>query len=112
MIIIIKSSDSPYYSPETRILLITPPPLDEDAWKKHQNDQGKTLDRKSEITAKYAQTCVDLAIEMNVPVLNSWKLFTDKVVEDDHVTLNDFLIDGLHLSALGNEVGVSNHFLC
>ncbi|RIA97946.1 SGNH hydrolase-type esterase domain-containing protein [Glomus cerebriforme] len=98
MIDIIKNPDSPYHSPETRILLITPPPLDEESRKKHSG----VCDRKFEITAKYAQTCVDLANKLNVPVLNLWKLFNDKVASTN-VTLNDFLSDGVHLSALGNE---------
>jgi hypothetical protein len=36
------------YSLKTRILLITPPPLDEEAWKKHKEDKDETAD----ITAK------------------------------------------------------------
>ncbi|GBC06828.1 hypothetical protein RclHR1_07070010 [Rhizophagus clarus] len=98
MINVIKDPDSPYHSSETRMLLITPPPIDEEALLKHR---GK-IDRKSEISAKYAQTCVDLANELNVPVLNSWKLITDKVTLNN-VALNDFLRDGLHFSSLGNE---------
>ncbi|CAI2162387.1 14445_t:CDS:2 [Funneliformis geosporum] len=107
MIKIIKDSDSPYYSPDTRILLIAPPPLFEKDWEKFQEREGKILPRKLETTAKYAQTCVDLANELNIPVLNAWKLFMDKstktLTENNH-SLSDFFVDGLHLSNLGNEV--------
>jgi lysophospholipase L1-like esterase len=103
MINVIKDPNSPYHSPETRILLITPPPVEEEARMKHKGFK----DRKSEITAKYAQACVDLANELNVPVLNSWKLMTDKVTTTN-MTLNDLLSDGIHFSSLGNEVGSSN----
>jgi lysophospholipase L1-like esterase len=98
MIDIIKDPDSPYYSPETRILLITPTPIEEGARKKNKG----SYDRKSETTAKYVQACEDLANELNIPVLNSWKLITDKVTSTN-ATLNDFLSDGIHLSSLGNE---------
>ena len=36
MINIVKNLDSPYHSPEIRILLITPPPLDEETRKKNK----------------------------------------------------------------------------
>ncbi|CAB4473795.1 SGNH hydrolase [Rhizophagus irregularis] len=98
MINIIKDPDSPYHSPETRILLVTPPPLNEEARVKHKG----LKDRKSDVTAKYAQACVDLANELNVPVLNLWKLMTDKVTLTN-VTLNDLLSDGIHFSSFGNE---------
>ncbi|CAG8489948.1 2519_t:CDS:2 [Funneliformis caledonium] len=102
----VKDSDSPYYSPDTRILLISPPPLYEEDWEKYQKLIDRKVPRRLENTAKYAQTCVDLATELNIPVLNAWKLFMDKVTsstENNHA-LSEFFVDGLHLSALGNEV--------
>ncbi|CAI2180662.1 2481_t:CDS:2 [Funneliformis geosporum] len=72
MIKIIKDSDSPHYSSDTRILVIVPPSLFEEDFK-------NILPWKL-ATAKYAQTCVNLAIELNIPY--------------------NFFVDGLHYPIL------------
>ncbi|ORY02869.1 hypothetical protein K493DRAFT_254511 [Basidiobolus meristosporus CBS 931.73] len=99
----IRSPGSRYHSPNTRILLITPPPLDEPAWEKTCLSKGKTLDRNAETTYSYAIGCVEVAEELNIPVVNLWRLVDDSIVEEER-ELCEFLVDGLHLSALGNAV--------
>ncbi|CAG8597532.1 1467_t:CDS:2, partial [Acaulospora morrowiae] len=62
MVNMVKKSDSE--SPP-RVILITPPPLDEEAW---WNTRGMEIDRKSEVTHQYALACLQVAQELNVPV--------------------------------------------
>ncbi|CAG8746974.1 1776_t:CDS:2, partial [Dentiscutata erythropus] len=97
MVNLIKNPVSPYYNPETKILLITPPPLDENSWEETCASRGESMNRKADITKKYAEICVETASELNVPVVNLWKII------NDHVTVKDYLSDGLHLSSLGNK---------
>ncbi|CAG8467438.1 2490_t:CDS:2, partial [Acaulospora colombiana] len=51
---------------QTRVILITPPPLDEEAWR---IARGNVLDRKSDLTRQYALACVQVAQELDVPVI-------------------------------------------
>ncbi|CAG8460010.1 23825_t:CDS:2 [Cetraspora pellucida] len=97
MVNLIKNPDSPYYNPETKILFITPPPLDEKSWEETCASKGDEPNRKATITKKYAEICVETALELNVPVVNLWKIINDRVI------LRDYLTDGLHLNSLGNK---------
>ncbi|ORY05459.1 isoamyl acetate-hydrolyzing esterase 1 [Basidiobolus meristosporus CBS 931.73] len=108
-----KSPKSPYYSPKTRVLLVTPPPLIEQEWEKMCSFRGISLDRKSEVTKIYAQKCKDIGQEMNVPVVDLWKHFTKRIrlARKDRIPgrrllrgmqLKDYFLDGIHFSDLGN----------
>ncbi|KAI9598453.1 SGNH hydrolase-type esterase domain-containing protein, partial [Syncephalis fuscata] len=101
---LVQSPMSRYYSPKTRVMLVSPPPLDEAKWAKQCNSDGKMLDRKATTTQKYAETCVKLANELNVPVLDLHTMLLEKAAEGSSGTLGDYLIDGLHLGPLGNRV--------
>ncbi|RHZ65264.1 hypothetical protein Glove_318g14 [Diversispora epigaea] len=91
MVQMVKQSDS-----SIRIVLITPPPLDEEVWK---------VERNSETTKQYALTCAQVAEELCIPVVNLWKIITDSVNDKNSgLTLKDYLSDGLHLDSLGNEI--------
>jgi lysophospholipase L1-like esterase len=143
----VKSSKSRFYSPKTRVLLVTPPPLEEEKWNffcsSKKNGPGY---RTSHLTQKYAEACVKVGKSLKVPVLDlhtlilekaglapesslsglissqrkriseifnaiSSKLY-DKDDDDDSAkvtvapqsALTPFLEDGLHLSALGNQM--------
>ena len=54
-------------SHDTKIILITPPPVDE--WQMGNND------RTAEHTAKYASACRNLGEELELPVLDLWMRF-------------------------------------
>ncbi|RKP25606.1 SGNH hydrolase-type esterase domain-containing protein, partial [Syncephalis pseudoplumigaleata] len=66
----VQSPMSRYYAPNTRVILVTPPPLDEALWAKDCAKDGRPLDRRAATTQKYAEACVKLARDLHVPVLD------------------------------------------
>src|SRR4051812_46732930 len=58
----VHSPASDYYSPDTRILLLTPPPINH-----FQREDDK--DRVFDVTAKYAQAVRDVGAKENIPVV-------------------------------------------
>ena len=68
------------------LVLVTPPPVNEKLIK------NRTLGN----TATYAKTCIDIARDMNLPVVDIFM----KLQEEPHWE-KTALIDGLHLSAIG-----------
>ncbi|CAJ0856094.1 11826_t:CDS:2 [Entrophospora sp. SA101] len=111
MVNLIKSPSSNYHSPTTKIVLITPAALEDEVWNS-EDDRGERTD---EIMKLYADACVDVANEANVPVVNIWQLIHDKLGKKKVVsnsnnsggddgeifTLKDFLYDGLHFAGHG-----------
>ncbi|CDS13695.1 hypothetical protein LRAMOSA05869 [Lichtheimia ramosa] len=96
MISMIKSPDSPYYNPTTRLILITPPPLDESQWEKHCDGP---LNRTFESAKQYAAAVRQVAKECNVVVADLWTMLVE---ESGETPFGEYLNDGLHLSAKGN----------
>jgi lysophospholipase L1-like esterase len=100
----------------TKVILITPPPIDE-----HQLDgTDMRRGRTAENTARYSAAVRDLAKELNVPVVDCWSLFMKKAgwagnanegkslpgslrVEQSNVLVK-LLSDGLHLTTVGYEL--------
>ncbi|NWR76407.1 IAH1 esterase, partial [Centropus unirufus] len=82
--------------PEDRIILITPPPLQELAWEKECLAKGDKLNRLNATTGEYAQACVQVAGACGTDVLDLWTLMQKS--ED----FSSYLSDGLHLSTKGN----------
>ncbi|KAI5362255.1 Putative SGNH hydrolase-type esterase domain, SGNH hydrolase superfamily [Septoria linicola] len=106
---------------EVRIILITPPPVDER--KGLASDQagnpnnGNVIRRRATVTRDYAAAIVKLGEEQGVQVLDLWSIMIRRaggVVEDpvpvgaiempQNDVLQSFLYDGLHLSPEGYEV--------
>ncbi|KAL8118351.1 GDSL esterase/lipase At5g62930 isoform X2 [Apium graveolens] len=86
------------------VLLITPPPIDEDGRFKYARslygDKAMKLpERTNEVTGLYAKQCIELAEELGIPSINLWS----KMQETDGWQ-KKFLNDGLHLTPEGNEV--------
>jgi isoamyl acetate esterase len=87
---------------ETRILLITPTPLDHEQrlvyQRKRYGDQATgVLERTTENTQLYAQACRAVAAEANLPCLDLFEAM--RAVPD----YGRFLCDGLHFSAAGHD---------
>jgi len=79
MVNLIASPTSPYYSPETRIAIITPPPFLDQAWRTQhvawalREGRAATAEeavygseRDSKVTQQYALACISVAEETGV----------------------------------------------
>ncbi|KAL6705475.1 hypothetical protein ACN47E_006740 [Coniothyrium glycines] len=107
---------------DPRIILIAPPPINEHLWWPRDQFNGYTsISRSASTTKKYADAVVELGAELDVPVINLWKAFMDKVKFNfeewkvgsplpgaSSVAQNDVLVelmyDGLHFNPAGYEI--------
>ncbi|KAF9920753.1 hypothetical protein FBU30_009307 [Linnemannia zychae] len=122
----VHNSSSPTYSPYTKIIVICPPPVEEIAWKAECDRFGTVMDHDSNLTKKYAETCLRVATEYaaesasrtgvdsaantangvrlhEIDVIDTWSIMMD-LVESGERNLSDFLRDGVHLAAEGNNI--------
>lgn len=111
MIETLRSPTSEYYAPWTRIILITPPPIQASrrAQELAARDPPQEMDRSKENTERYVEACKEVAITHKVPLVNVWDAIWQAAGnEDDNLGL--FLSDGLHLTKEGYKVpNVSLH---
>lgn len=91
----VKSPTSAYYSPETRIILITPPPVNTKQW------VGSP--RAFETTRSYAEAVKEVGEKENVPVADVWTKIFDAAGRSEEAC-EKFLNDGLHLTSDGYNV--------
>jgi len=89
----VKSPTSAYYSPHTRIILITPPPVNTHQWP----------DRDFGQTKLYAETVKEVGEQTGVPVADVWTEIWEAAGQDEK-SCENFLYDGLHLNAEGYEI--------
>lgn len=89
----VKSPTSAYYSPDTRIILITPPPVNTYQW----------ATRVFAETKLYAEAVREVGAEVGVPVADVWTEIWEAAGRDERAC-ERFLQDGLHLNAAGYEV--------
>ncbi|XP_068135197.1 isoamyl acetate-hydrolyzing esterase 1 homolog isoform X2 [Hyperolius riggenbachi] len=81
-----------------KMILITPPPLDEASWGKQCILQGYKLDRRNSVTGEYAKACTQVGQEYGMDVLDLWTL-----MQEGGQNFTAYLSDGLHLSDEGNQ---------
>jgi len=105
MIDLVHSPESDWYSPETKIVLITPPPTntihrEEDL---ASRDPPAELDRDFDTARSYADAVKSVAREKGVGAVDCWTPIWEGAgkVERD---LARYLPDGLHLNEAGYEV--------
>jgi lysophospholipase L1-like esterase len=89
--------------PESRILLITPPPVHHEQRfqfqvKRYGDKATGILERTMESAGLYAEACKTVASDLGVPVLDLYTIMKDAV--DD---FGQFFYDGLHFSQAGHE---------
>ncbi len=108
---LIKSPESPYYSPDTQLILITPPPVNEEQWaaERASTDPPQALDRFTKVTETYAQAVRDVGEEQNVPVVDIFNRFLE-IIGPSKKELRTYVCDGLHLNAAG--YAVSCLYIC
>ena len=102
MVHAIRAPESSCYSPETRVLLITPPPI-------HVPSMGVDMQstRTFEVTKAYAEEVKKVGEAENVPVVDAWTGVW-KAAGKSKEGVKGFLTDGLHLSKAGYEVSVTS----
>lgn len=87
--------------PKTLVLLITPPPIDEDERLRHpyaENPSGLP-ERTNEAAGAFAKACVETAGECGIPVVDLWTR-----MQQYPDWRKAYLRDGLHLTQDGNKV--------
>ncbi|CAJ1961856.1 unnamed protein product [Sphenostylis stenocarpa] len=87
--------------PTTLVLLITPPPIDEEARCRHpyvENPQGLP-ERTNNAAGEYAKACIAVAGEFGIPVVDIWNKMQQHPEWETY-----YLSDGLHLTESGNQV--------
>ncbi|KAF9207159.1 hypothetical protein BGZ49_001077 [Haplosporangium sp. Z 27] len=111
----IRYPESPNYSPDTQVILVTPAPVHDTMWEASLAGVNKTLDRSNSVTKEYADACVQVGEELQLPVVNIWHDIQCQVDEScqlhESSNLEDYFMDGFHLKRMGNEVlhiGVMN----
>ncbi|XP_010529187.1 PREDICTED: GDSL esterase/lipase At5g45920 [Tarenaya hassleriana] len=87
--------------PETCIILITPPPIDEEARLRYPYIENTTglPERTNDASGSYAKACVDVAEECGIAAIDIWTKMQQ--IESWRA---ECLWDGLHLSRVGNKV--------
>lgn len=91
-------------SPSMLVVLITPPPVDEEgrmeyARSVYGDKAMKEPERTNEAAGNYANHCVALAKELGVPFINLWSK-----MQETEGWQRKYLSDGLHLTPEGNAV--------
>ena len=85
-------------APNARILLITPPHVD-DAVRKSHSSSG-CAERTDAAAGEYARACVEVARDLDMNVLDLYSFF-HMLSEEDRAACLD---DGLHFTAMGNRL--------
>ncbi|KAJ8569192.1 hypothetical protein ON010_g6071 [Phytophthora cinnamomi] len=91
-------------APDARIVLITPPHVDDRARQrramKRKGDKQGLVDRTNEAAGDYAKVCVATAHNLGLPVVDLYTYFNDM----PKWRRNNLLEDGLHLNTRGNKL--------
>ncbi|KAH9484034.1 GDSL esterase [Psilocybe cubensis] len=105
MVDMVKSPESPRYSPDTRIILISPPPVNTLARRADlaARNPPLALDREFEITRAYSEAVREVANAQNVPFVDVWNAIWTAAGENEE-SLSKFLGDGLHLNEDGYKI--------
>lgn len=99
LISMVKKPASPYYSPDTRLILITAPPIIPSAWRDHCVGMWKQNacrgpepeeDRDTEVTKRYVDACMEVAKQEGVEVVNAWTGIVEAAGGSDKDSLAPF----------------------
>ncbi|KAJ3116939.1 hypothetical protein HDU96_008339 [Phlyctochytrium bullatum] len=98
--------------PRVKIVVITPPPVDAEAWGEHCKNNNRPADRTLERTSVYKDACLQVAEEIagafpgDIAMLDTFKMLdidTSTSAERVKEKLRKVFYDGLHFNALGND---------
>lgn len=101
LISLVHSPNSPYYSPATQILLITPPPVDAEKRNAElaSRNPPRVPDRDAENTRRYAEAVKEVGRERGVAVVDTWTPINELAEKEGG--FERYLSDGLHLTGEG-----------
>lgn len=93
---------SPYYSPETSIILINAPSFYPEHWLDERAKKGlpREHDRDLEVTRRYAQEIKSLGEELGVPVADAYAAVAKEIERVGEHNPTAIWSDGLHLTSL------------
>jgi len=102
MVHLVQSAESPYYSPSTKIILITPPPVNthQRAADLASRDPPLALDRLFDTTKQYVDGVKEAAAASKVAVVDVWTILW-KAAGENEEALSRYMSDGLHLNSDG-----------
>lgn len=89
-------------SPDTKVILIAPPPFYPQQWAKISGLPIKDIDRTAEVSKRYSETVVKVGKEANIPIVDLCTAFLARVKQDSD--LEKYLTDGLHLTPEGYRI--------
>ncbi|KAJ2427207.1 isoamyl acetate-hydrolyzing esterase [Coemansia sp. RSA 2524] len=131
LVMLLRDPNSDYYSPDTRIVFITPPAVGDRMIEDVAGRNGYAPDRKNSVTKLYADAVKKVARKHDLPVVDIWTAIEDLVhgsastdspdcktesniaehdVPTEEASVSPFegyekyLLDGLHLNRSGNEL--------
>ncbi|GAA5952165.1 hypothetical protein JCM21900_006927 [Sporobolomyces salmonicolor] len=112
IISLVRAPTSPYHSPSTRLILLTPPPVDDLVRNAELASRvpARVPDRNAERTRLFAEAVKDVAAEHGIGCVDTWHAIMDKAEREDGGRLTRFLGDGLHLTPAGYEVVTAGVF--
>ena len=112
LISMVQSPESEWYSPSTKIVLITPPPISETARAADlaSRDPPLACDRTAEHSKRYVDAVLALGEEFQLPTVNVYQPIWDLTENGNPAKLAIYLGDGLHLTAAGYTVSYSALF--
>ncbi|KAI9329706.1 SGNH hydrolase-type esterase domain-containing protein [Obelidium mucronatum] len=98
-------------SPGTKVIIITPPPVNPEVYKETCKAKGKVRDRNAQHTKKYRDACIEVFMEAaetwgrDLVLVDIWYVFFGVGrAEHELKELEDLLFDGLHLGMKGNQL--------
>ncbi|EIW60751.1 SGNH hydrolase [Trametes versicolor FP-101664 SS1] len=103
----VRSPESPRYSPDTRVVLLTPPPVQPARWAAalagFTGSAVQAPDRSLEESRRYAEGVRAVAGREGVAVADVWGKIWEAAGGDEE-RVGEFLVDGLHLNGKGYQV--------
>ncbi|KAJ2774954.1 isoamyl acetate-hydrolyzing esterase [Coemansia nantahalensis] len=104
---LLRDPGSAHYSPDTRILIITPPPIG-DKMIERITAQGAQPQARNSVTGTYADMAISVAREHGIPHVDLYSAINDAAktaaAQDPHGKLegyDQFLVEGIHLREKG-----------
>ncbi|KPV75649.1 uncharacterized protein RHOBADRAFT_25820 [Rhodotorula graminis WP1] len=97
---------SPWYSPSTQLVLLTPPPVDDSTRNAElaSRTPARVPDRDAERTRQFAEAVKEVGAQGKVPVVDVWARIMQFARDNDGGKLDKYLSDGLHLTAEGYRI--------